>query len=369
MQVEGNCCIRSVENCDEVCMGVFYKNGVFDETPDNCGISYALDALLYENLCGCDIDASVRTNYGFSEIVARSSPEDSVHCLECVLKTLFQHRFVLDDFEEWRAYISERPLCTNWETHYDQQRFPGTRLAHPIRGIPKAIHDLTVEDVSKWRRRYITKSNLYFCLSGAISRQLEKMLQETAYISLPIWRSPFQLTTPFPLREPVALESPNCLVLSYPVSKEDLDLMQLESFCELIRLSCSSTLRMFDTTMHYPMILMSPLKEFRIKLNCTPQNASDLETAIHADILGCLKHLDEKNLARIKRKLNKSYTSLREDLYEWTCFAGWNMSMGPWCNLVALHSDPHYFNSITGGMLEAVFARQSWKKRTIRLML
>lgn len=44
-----------------VSIGIFFRNGVLDETPEISGVSYAADGLLFEQLC--DLGLDVRTTF------------------------------------------------------------------------------------------------------------------------------------------------------------------------------------------------------------------------------------------------------------------------------------------------------------------
>lgn len=370
LAVERNYCIRTAQhhNRTDVLIGIFYKNGVLDESVRNCGISYLLDALFYEYLCANGVEViHLVTNYGFSEILVKTHSDEDESIAKAIIDILLQCTFNADDIECLQAHISGLPPTTSWDVKYDQIRYPGTRLAYPVRGMQCTLDSLTLNDILLWRKRYIDTSKLYFCVSGAVSSELEQFILNLADVSCQPQCISHQVVEPFPLQQLQTERLSNSIVLSYPVAGDCFDLVQFDALCELIRLSCAKTLRNYRSSIHYPMLITDPVMEFRIRFDCTLQSASDLECAIHSDILNVLGCLTPLNLKRIKRRLNRVYTSLRNDLFEWTCFVGWNMVMGPWCNVDELYNNPRYLDIITPDTLAYTFACQSWEKTAVWL--
>lgn len=358
-------CLYSLKHSNEVVIGIFYRNGLLDETPENCGVSYAVDGLLYERLCDLGLHVRVTTNFGFSEFIIQVDPDNCINQLSLALHVLLYQDLPFEIFAAWKMHVSKQPIPDGWERTYDRQRFPGTRLTLPVRGTAQQIYALTAEDVVTWCRRYITSSRLFFCITGALSdaqiQTLSKMLDFS-------W-TPEATSVQFPVLFPTVIsgaddvpKSVSCLVLSYPFEGKALDLMQLEAVCQLVKINSYRTVNAYGTTIQVPMFLTEPVPELRLKLNCTKQNVSNLADAIHADVVNCMTQLNNRNLRYIRGELKKTYGTLKRDPCEWTRFVGWNAVMGPWCDVAALRTNPHFFDSLTDERIRYTFSQISRNK-------
>lgn len=338
-----------------VSIGIFFRNGVLDETPEISGVSYAVDGLLFEQLCDLGLDVRTTTNYGFSEFIIPTTSERCLDDLNLARQTLLDASLNPDDFDNWQSYMVGQSPPDKWEYAYDRQRFPGTRLEFPIRGTPTQIGRLTLAAVSAWRKRYVAESQLFFCVNGALTATMKQTLLNSPEL---MWipRNPITpLSRRFPSASAHTENKSTDVVLSYLCMDEQPELMELEAFCELIKICMRHTLDAYSAEVEYPIFLMDPVPELRLKLHCPVQNALVLTHKVHMDIASCLEQLNEENLQTIRSELKICYNDLIKSPYEWTHFVGWNTVRGPWCNVDALYNCPDYFDSITGESIRRVF--------------
>ena len=345
------------EHCrKKVLIGIFYRNGVWDERPETCGISYAVDGLLFERLCDLGLDVQATTNYGFSEFIISTTSKRCLDDLNLARQTLLDTNFDPDDFDDWQSYMVGKSPLNKWEYAYDRQRFPGTRLEFPIRGTSTHIGQLTLEMASFWRKCYVAKSQMFFCITGALTDTIKQTFLNTPELMWLPTNPITPLSKRFPSTELNTANKASGMVLSYPCMDNQPDLIQFEAFCELIKICIRPTLDLYSAEVDLPMFVMDPVPELRIKFNCSIQDASAMAHKVRADIAACLEQLNDQNLQFIRKELKDCYSTIKKNPYEWIHFVGWNTVMGPWCNVDELYVAPHYFDNITGERIRYAFA-------------
>lgn len=328
------------------------------ETPNQLGISYAVDGLLFEIIAdrlssNKHIKFTAHTFYGFSEYLIFAPCRCIAAAAETTLQILLNAKFDDRLLFEWQQFKSSQPVSrSDFDTAYYKTRCAKHRLAYPVSGNPQSILGVKLASLTAWYNQFYTADKVHICITGNFTPKIVQQLQFLRPLSTHPLQLPIQTDDPWTsissseLNTTLPQENAS-LVISYPLSSQMTDILNGDALCCLIKRQLSGVLEKFGATLNLPMLILDVLPELRIHVNCHTKYLYILSESIISCIKTCARDIDSTTIDNIGKELMANYKNLYCDPADWNHFVGWNAIMGPWCDPVSLQSKKTFNKHVT----------------------
>ena len=312
-------------------IGIYYRNGIFDEHIGNRGISYVLDHVLYEALCQriCDSKkGEVRcfTNHGYSEILILCEPENAMQNIRIAEDVLFASKlpYNTDIIAQWIGSKKNdlRGQRKTSEVLYYEQRAAGTPLAKQLSGLLTSVP--SEQALRVWHTVYLQQANPWGYVSGAIPALFRNQnhIEETGRSALP-------MVTPSQTAFPRHIQwHRSQVVYSVPCEITADNILAAEAYCELLRPVFASEIRKHKGQLSSLKIQPDYFSELQLCFQCCRGTEAVLANRVVQSVFKSKLLISDTQINDLRNKLHLSYLQIARNAFMWNRFAGYNAITG-----------------------------------------
>lgn len=331
----------------DVIIGIYIPNGVMRERAHELGVSYCVDALIFDRLAEAEVfesQASVwgSTYYGYSEFLISASQNDWTDALRTILNYILypkKDRESLANVQMELMLKLKKHIPSFWQRFWKALN-PENRYAIPVSGTVETVPKLNPQLLSDWKQQYYQVQNMCFCVTGewkpAMQEELASLIQAYEVATLTkLEHSPS--TNEIPSLNDIIL----CgrykqveLVVAFLCRVGPEELLPGEALCRRLE-DILDNQRYQDVTTRVE-ITIGEDSLFQIHCSVPATIAFQALQTIGTAIAHWDQEMTAMDLTELQTGLFKTYQDLFSNPEECNKFIGWNCTEGPWYDFNAL---------------------------------
>lgn len=301
---------------DETWLGIYRPNGVWAETEQEYGISFAVDQLLYNALAEALEDTGcawvyASTEFGYSQFLIACAPENAEYCYTQT------QRILTGDLPEETDPVwmpSRRNVPNSLQQRYDGVRYPGSRLAHPV--SRRGQYTFSREQLLRWHEAHGRHDGFLLCVTGA-----EPPCQlETATPWVPLSSSSLTAALCTPIRHIPGTRAD--VVVSLPLPHADDGHLTAMALCQLLRPRLAWETRAKNGIFGDVQVFPYALPELRVHSNYPKVKAEQAAKTVRDTLAQLAQILSPELALEVQGQLLKEYREIAQSPRHWNTLAG-----------------------------------------------